>query len=192
MQSKMLAYDFAITELNKARLRGTSYPVVHTLLKISQDVSTDVSPIFKAITSFILTIPVTQRSSQLPQLFHTLSKITAEPPSLPPLEHAGAHILNAPLFERKYARVYLGEPETREAAALRRQIAKGSKEALEEQYWDIVERTIQARPADAKLGGDPSIANRVRAFLLLRYYRGGDWEERIEVRSDPILNLGCR
>ncbi|KAH8120687.1 nucleoporin-interacting protein NIC96 [Phellopilus nigrolimitatus] len=168
MQSKMLAYDLAITELNKARLRGTSYPIVHTLLKISQDVSTD-------------------RSSQLPQLFHTLTKIAAEPPVLPPLEHAGAHILNAPRFERKYARVYLGDPEGKDAGILRRQIAKGAQEALEEQYWDIVERTVQARPADARLGGDPSVANHVRAFLLLRYYRNGEWEDRIElVGSQPL------
>ena len=114
-------------------------------------------------------------------MFHTLTKITNEPQSPPPVEHAGAHILNAPTFERKYARVYLGDPNTAEAGALRKQIAKGAREALEAQYWDIMERTIQSRPTEARLGGDPSVANRVRAFLLLRYYRAGDWEERIEV-----------
>jgi hypothetical protein len=97
------------------------------------------------------------------------------------VEHAGAHILNAPLFERKYARVYLGDPESREAVALRKQIAKGAREALEEQYWDVLERTLQARPMDARLGGDPSVANRVRAFLLIRHYKNGEWGERIEV-----------
>jgi nuclear pore complex protein Nup93 len=115
------------------------------------------------------------------QNFHILSKITAEPPALPPVEHAGAHILNAPLFERKYARIYLGDPESREASILRRQIATGAREALEEQYWDILERTVQARPVEARLGGDPSIANKVRAFLFVRYYRNGEWEDRIEV-----------
>jgi len=115
------------------------------------------------------------------QIYHILSKITAEPPALPPVEHAGAHILNAPLFERKYARVYLGDPESREAVALRKQIAKGAREALEEQYWDVLERTLQARPMDARLGGDPSVANRVRAFLLIRHYKNGEWGERIEV-----------
>ena len=114
-------------------------------------------------------------------MFHTLTQITAEPPALPPLEHAGAHILNAHQIERKYARTYLGDPESRDAVALRRQIAKGAKEALEMQYWDIMVRTIQSRPQDAKLGGDPSFANYVRAFLLMRYYRGGEWEDRIEV-----------
>jgi len=121
------------------------------------------------------------------QNFHVLARITGEPPALPPVEHAGAHILNAPLFERKFARVYLGDPATREAIELRTQIARGSREALEEQYWDILERTIQARPVEAKLGGDPSIANRVRAFLLVRYYRNGEWEDRIELVSGQPL-----
>jgi hypothetical protein len=73
---------------------------------------------------------------------------------------------------------------------LRRQIARGAREALEEQYWDIVERTVQARPVEARLGGDPSIANKVRAFLLVRYYRNGEWEDRIEVcrfRGDIVF-----
>jgi nuclear pore complex protein Nup93 len=115
------------------------------------------------------------------QIFHVLSKITAEPPALPPVEHAGAHILNAPLFERKYARVYMGDPESREASALRRQIATGARQALEEQYWDVLERTVQARPVEARLGGDPSISNKVRAFLFVRYYKNGEWEDKIEV-----------
>lgn len=117
------------------------------------------------------------------QNFHVLSKITAEPPALPPLEHASAHILNTPIFERKYARVYLGDPESRDAIELRKQITKGAREALEEQYWDIMERTIQARPTEARLGGDPSVANKVRAFVAVRHYRSGEWEDRIEVRG---------
>lgn len=116
-------------------------------------------------------------------MFHTLSKITNEPPSPVPAE-TGAHVMNAPMFERKYSRVYLGDPNSTEAASLRKQIAKGAQEALEIQYWDIMERTIQSRPTEARLGGDPSVANKVRAFLLLRFYRSGDWEERIEVSSN--------
>lgn len=116
------------------------------------------------------------------QNFHVLAKITAEPPALPPMEHAGAHVLNAPLFERKYARVYLGDSESRDAVDLRKQIARGAREALEEQYWDVMERTIQARPMEARLGGDPSVANKVRAFVALRHYRNGEWEDRVEVR----------
>lgn len=121
------------------------------------------------------------RAPQITQDFHVLAKITGEPPSIVPLEHASAHILNAPVFERKHARAYLGDPESRDAADLRRKIAKGAREALEEQYWDVIDRTIQARPMEARLGGDPSIANKARAFAALRHYRGGEWEDRIEV-----------
>lgn len=106
-----------------------------------------------------------------------------EPPALPPIEHAGAHILNAPVLERKYAKDYLGPVESRNAMKLRKQIANGAREALEDQYWDILERTVQARPIEAKLGGDPSVSNKVRAFLLVRYYRNGQWEDYIEVNG---------
>lgn len=82
---------------------------------------------------------------------------------------------------------------------LRKNIAAGARAALEEQYLDVLERTIQARPLDACLGGDPSISNRVRAFLLVRYYRGGAWQDRIEVAQITtffralltLLVVGC-
>jgi nuclear pore complex protein Nup93 len=169
MQSKMMAYDRAISELNAARLRGTSCPIIHLLMQAAASLNSEPS------------------SQQMLQNFHVLAKITNEPPALPPVEHAGAHILNAPLFERKYARVYLGDSDSREAAALRTQIAKGSREALEDQFWDIIERTIQSRPMEARLGGDPSVANKIRAFLLMRYYKNGQWEDRIElVAGQPL------
>ncbi|TCD61186.1 hypothetical protein EIP91_008811 [Steccherinum ochraceum] len=168
-QSKMLVYDRVIGELNTARLRGTSYPIVHALMEASMSLSPEA------------------RSPQITQDFHILSKITGEPPAMAPLEHAGAHILNAPLFERKYARAYLGDIDSRDAVDLRKQIAKGAREALEEQYWDVIDRTIQARPMEARLGGDPSIANKARAFAALRHYRGGEWEDRIElVAGQPL------
>ncbi|KAH7911827.1 Nup93/Nic96-domain-containing protein [Hygrophoropsis aurantiaca] len=169
MQSKMMAYDRAIGELNAARLRGTSCPIVHLLMQAAGSLNAEAS------------------SVQMVQNFHVLSKITQEPPALPPVEHAGAHILNSPLFERKYAKVYLGDSESREAAALRTQITKGSREALEDQFWDFIERTIQARPMEARLGGDPSVTNKIRAFLLMRYYKNGEWEDRIElVAGQPL------
>jgi nuclear pore complex protein Nup93 len=105
---------------------------------------------------------------------------------LPPIEHASAHIINTRLFERKFARIYLGDADSRDAVALRQQIAKSSREALEEQYWDVLERTVQARPSEARLGGDPSISNKVRPFLLVRYYRSGEWEDKIEVSVTSI------
>ncbi|KAI0641165.1 nucleoporin-interacting protein NIC96 [Trametes meyenii] len=169
MQSKMMAYDRVVADLNAARLRGTSYPVLHALIQASVSTASD------------------PHSQQIAHNFHILARITREPPSLPPLAHAGAHILNAPLIERKFARAYLGDPESREAVELRRQIAKGAREALEDQYWEVIERTIQARPMEARLGGDPSVANKIRAYILVRHYRNGEWEDRIElVAGQPL------
>ena len=74
--------------------------------------------------------------------FHVLAKITGEPPALPPVDHASTHILNALLFERKYACTYLADSDSREVSALRTQIAKGSREVLKDQYWDVVERSV--------------------------------------------------
>ncbi|KAI6022591.1 nucleoporin-interacting protein NIC96 [Pisolithus marmoratus] len=169
MQSKMMAYDRTICELNAARLRGMSCPIIHLLMQAAANLSQD---------------PL---STQMVLNCQILVKITGEPPALPPVEHAGAHILNTPLFERKYARAYLGDPESREAASLRAQIAKGGREALEDQFWDIIERGIQARAVEARLGGDPSVANKIRAFLGVKYYKNGQWEDHIEIVAGQPL-----
>ncbi|KAH6917714.1 nucleoporin-interacting protein NIC96 [Coprinopsis sp. MPI-PUGE-AT-0042] len=138
MQSKMMAYDRVVTELNSARLRGTSFPIVHSLMEAAQSLATD------------------SRGTQMLLNFH-------------------------------WARVYLGNPESKEAVGLRQQIAKGSREALEEQYWEILEKTVHARPAEARLGGDPSVSNKVRAFVSVRYYRDGEWADRIELIAGTPL-----
>ncbi|KAI0305787.1 nucleoporin-interacting protein NIC96 [Multifurca ochricompacta] len=168
VQGKMMAYDHVVVELNAARLRGSSFPVVHAFIQAALSLNPD-------------------RTHQIIQIFHILAKITGEPPGIPPLAHAGAHILNAPPLERRHARAHLGDHASKEAVELRKQIALGARAALEEQYLDVLERTVQARPLEARLGGDPSIANRVRAFLLVRYYRGGEWQDRIElVAAQPL------
>ena len=46
-----------------------------------------------------------------------------------------------------------------------------------------MERTITSNPTQAALGGDPSAANRVRAYLAVRFYRNGQWDDRLEVSS---------
>ncbi|KAH9083417.1 nucleoporin-interacting protein NIC96 [Lactarius deliciosus] len=144
MQGKMMAYDRVVVELNAARIRGTSFPVIHAFIQAALSLNPDRT-------------------------------------------HQGAHILNTPLMERRHARAYLGDPASREAVELRKQVASGARAALEEQYLDVLERTLQARPLQAQLGGDPTIANRVRAFLLVRYYRGGEWQDRIElVAAQPL------
>lgn len=42
MQSKMMTYDRVITDLNAARLRGTSFPIISYLIRAAGDVDSDV------------------------------------------------------------------------------------------------------------------------------------------------------
>ena len=42
MQTKMMAYDRVITDLNNARLKGSPFPVLHRLIDASTSLSTDV------------------------------------------------------------------------------------------------------------------------------------------------------
>ncbi len=161
MQNRMMAYDRAVTDLNAARLRKVSFPIVHTFMHVAASLNTP----------------------QILQTFHILSKITSEPPAVP------VGMINPPILERRFAKQYLGNPVDKDSIALRKQIAKGAREALEEQYWDVMDRTIQSRPTEAMLGGDPSVENKVRAFLFVRYYRNGEWEERIQVRLLPLTRL---
>lgn len=44
-----------------------------------------------------------------------------------------------------------------------------------------MQRTIDARPQQAALGGDPSIASHVKAYLNVKFYQQGAWEEKLEV-----------
>lgn len=73
-------------------------------------------------------------STQMLEILQILVKITGEPPAVPRQSHGGAHLLNMPIYERKFARAYLGDENSREAIGLRTQIARGSKEALEDQF----------------------------------------------------------
>lgn len=38
-----------------------------------------------------------------------------------------------------------------------------------------VERTLLARPTEANLGGVPSIQNKIRAYINVKYSKGGQW-----------------
>jgi hypothetical protein len=84
MQTKMMAYDRVVTELNVARLRGTFFPIVHSLIEASLAVASDVSSFTCSILLHLLKYFLAQsRAIQMTQNFHILAKITEKPPALP-------------------------------------------------------------------------------------------------------------
>ncbi|KZW02374.1 NIC-domain-containing protein [Exidia glandulosa HHB12029] len=167
MRAKMNAYTRVVAELNSTRLAGASYPIIQALKQAAQQIS--------------------ERSPFIDML-NVLSYITQEPPGLQAISRAGVHMLNAPMFERKFARAY-----TQSGAAgvggrqLRAQIARGAREALEQQYWDVLTQTVHSHQQQANLGGDPSSANYVRAFCTVRLYSSGKWDERLEIVNNTPL-----
>lgn len=42
MQGKMMAYDRVVVDLNAARLRGTSFPVIHAFIQAALTLNSDV------------------------------------------------------------------------------------------------------------------------------------------------------
>ncbi|CAM0138744.1 nuclear pore complex subunit [Umbelopsis sp. WA50703] len=67
-------------------------------------------------------------------------------------------------------------------------LLKSSKVFLEEQFLLFVDDTLQKHVREAKIGGIPSIANRIRAYMNIALKRSGVWiTPRLEVLHDiPI------
>lgn len=162
-QARMMEYDGTIAALNASRLAGVAYPLLTNLQE------------------------QTDAASMTHQTYQFLASIVDETPVSTAPEHLGSFAPTAGNAERKFARAYLGDPERREALQLRRQITVGAQRSLEAQYWDVVQRTIAARPQQAALGGDPSIAAHIKAYLNVKFYQQGSWEPRLELIAGQPL-----
>lgn len=44
-----------------------------------------------------------------------------------------------------------------------------------QRFMNYVEKTLASRPAEANLGGIPSVQNKIRAFLNVKYLKNGNW-----------------
>ena len=52
---------------------------------------------------------------------------------------------------------------------------------------NYVEKTLAAKPTEAQLGGIPTVDNKIRAFLNVKYYKNGSWSGGVEVRIRSLL-----
>lgn len=44
-----------------------------------------------------------------------------------------------------------------------------------------MEKRLQAKPAEANLGGIPSIQNKIRAYINIQYQKNGQWPQNLEI-----------
>ncbi|GAA5959783.1 hypothetical protein JCM3765_000101 [Sporobolomyces pararoseus] len=156
MHSKMMRYDLVIRKLNQFRKEGYAFGLVSALGEAS------ISP--SASTS-----AVDSKSSQTTETWRLLAHLVQERDVLQ------GEFQRKALQERCYASAYLNSGDSIEAVELRRMITSGGKTYLEEQFMNYVEKTLASRPAEANLGGIPSVQNKIRAFLNVKYLKNGNW-----------------
>lgn len=142
-QAKSKKHAAVVTNLNQARLQKRSFAVASEFASVAHNYGTDT------------------RSQQLHDGWKIVARVADEDEK-------------RPVPERKYAKTYCQrEQQSREAIELRKQIVRGSKRYLEEQFFGVVEAEIAKYPHEAHLGGVPSVHNKIRAFLNLKFFKSG-------------------
>ncbi|GAA5859368.1 hypothetical protein JCM1840_004583 [Sporobolomyces johnsonii] len=160
MHSKMMRYDRVIRRLNEFRKEGYAFGLVSALGEASVGTSAGDA-----------------RAAQTTETWRLLSHLVQERDVL------NGEFQRTALQERQYAKAYLADDqEIQEAVELRRMISDGGRVHLEEQFLAYVEKTLTSRPAEAALGGAPSIQNKIRAFLNVKYQKNSSW-------SNPALEI---
>jgi len=178
MHGKMMKYDQAVTKLNQRRLQNAYFPIVHAFKDASLSVTEDNNG------KLSQNAPLTDTWSLLAQLVQEKNTGLSDQDN----EMIGGIRLTTMSAERKYAKHYLGDPQGLEAKNVRKQLVDGARAHLEQQFLTHISMQIAAHPLEAALGGDPSTANKVRAYVDLKFCKNGAWtDKRLEIiNNTPV------
>ncbi|KAK4050856.1 nuclear pore complex subunit [Microbotryomycetes sp. JL201] len=162
MHSRMMRYDKVVRKLNEFRKEGYAFGLVSSFGEASAALAGD------------------SKTIQTTESWRLLSHIVQERDVL------NGEFQRTALQERQYAAAYLAkDQESLDAVQLRQMFGQGSRAYLEEQFMSYVEKTLASRPAEANLGGVPSIQHKIRAFLAVKYQKQGQWtNQNLEIVSD--------
>jgi nuclear pore complex protein Nup93 len=64
-------------------------------------------------------------------------------------------------------------------------ITEGSRRFLQGLAWGVIVAEVSQHPQEAQLGGIPSVVQRVRGFLNIRFKEGGKWNSDLTVPHNP-------
>lgn len=93
------------------------------------------------------------------------------------LAYISGESVDDPVREGAYRQAYASN-----SAAVSKQIVHGSQTYLEQQFYASVEQEIAKSPQEALLGGVPSVYNKIKAYLNVRFFRAGQWtKENMEI-----------
>ncbi|KAJ9106083.1 hypothetical protein QFC21_001223 [Naganishia friedmannii] len=117
------------------------------------------------------------RSPLLSDSFDILTSIIGEK------DVQDGEFLGEAIPQRHYVNNYYAEQGERERIELTNRIISGGKRYLESRFKSLVEKTLQDRQSEAKLGGTPGIVNKIQAYVRLTLsnhpyknsFEVGDW-----------------
>ncbi|SCZ89311.1 BZ3500_MvSof-1268-A1-R1_Chr1-1g01098 [Microbotryum saponariae] len=160
MHSRMMRYDRVVRRLNEFRKQGFAFALVSAFGEASIGVGANT-------TTHRAGDP---KATQTTETWRLLAHVVQERDVL------NGEFQRKALQERQYAAAYLGlAQDAVQPAQLRKMIAEGAKHHLEEQFMNYVEKLLASRPTEAGLGGVPSLQNKIRAFLNVKYHKNGQW-----------------
>ncbi|KAG0047412.1 hypothetical protein BGZ83_007529 [Gryganskiella cystojenkinii] len=152
--STLKPYYKVVYDLCDARLQGVAFPLA---------------------SSFVSASRLTQKDHANPKIQETWELLVSV---LGETESRTGRFQSQTLKERVYANAYLNSPYKSAASTnLRQHLIRGSRTFLEKQFMNHIEAAVAENPADANLGGVPSLINTVRAYVQLKYLRYGSWSQ---------------
>ncbi|KAG0353474.1 Nup93/Nic96-domain-containing protein [Gamsiella multidivaricata] len=152
--SKLKPYYKVLYDLCESRLQGTAFPLASSFVEASLLAHKD------------------QPNPKIRETWELLVSVLGEQ------ELRNGRFQSKTLKERVYANAYLASPyKSPVAATLRERLIKGSKTFLERQFMNHIDAAVAENPAEANLGGIPSLTNTIRAFVQLKYLRYGSWSQ---------------
>ncbi|KAF9913257.1 hypothetical protein EC991_000019 [Linnemannia zychae] len=152
--AKLKPYYKVVYDLCEARLQGPAFPLATNFIDASRLAHKD------------------QPNPKIQETWELLVSVLGEQ------ELRNGRFQNMALKERVYANAYLMSPyKSATATLLRDRLIKGSKNFLERQFLAHIQASVAENPAEANLGGIPSLPNTIRAFVQLKYLRYGAWSQ---------------
>jgi len=161
MHAKMMRYDRVVRRLNEYRKDGFNFALAHALAEAASagPAAADAKVVQTADTYALLAAIAGEHDVQ------------------------NGEFQREAVGERQYATAYAAQAESEDARGVRRMVGRGGREWLEGQFMQHVEKTLTSRPAEAALGGVPSVQNKIRGFLNVKFLKNGQWA------SSPALEV---
>ncbi|KAG2227549.1 hypothetical protein INT45_002234 [Circinella minor] len=159
-RQRILDYATIIPKLNDARVAQKDFPIVEEFAKLSKSVDSD---------------RIHDRNLDIWKLLSNLVGVT---------ESNDNNNMNE--LQKKYSQLQQDDPNMDH---MTRQLIAAAKNWLEKEYTEYIDDELVRHARDAKAGGVPSPAHRIRVFMNLKFKKGsGEWSDpRYEVVNGTAI-----